>query len=72
MRKQVESGVGVDDGEFSKSSWGTYINRRVSGFKNDPERDLPINYRGNDAERLESRADPVYELPVTVSYVEAN
>ena len=33
VHKQTDVGVDVvDDGEFSKSSWGTYINQRVSGF----------------------------------------
>ena len=53
VRKQHEAGVDVvDDGEFSKSSWGTYINQRVSGFKHDAERDMAINYTGQDSERF--------------------
>ncbi|HEU0075179.1 MAG TPA: cobalamin-independent methionine synthase II family protein [Dehalococcoidia bacterium] len=53
VRHQVEAGIDVvDDGEFSKSSWGTYINQRVSGFKPDPERDMAINYTGRDSERF--------------------
>jgi 5-methyltetrahydropteroyltriglutamate--homocysteine methyltransferase len=53
VHRQVEAGVDVvDDGEFSKSSWGTYINQRVSGFQPDPERDMAINYTGRDAERF--------------------
>jgi 5-methyltetrahydropteroyltriglutamate--homocysteine methyltransferase len=53
VRKQAEAGVDVvDDGEFSKSSWGTYINQRVSGFKSDPERDMAINYTGQDSDRF--------------------
>jgi 5-methyltetrahydropteroyltriglutamate--homocysteine methyltransferase len=53
VRKQAEAGVDVvDDGEFSKSSWGTYINQRVSGFKHDAERDMAINYTGQDLERF--------------------
>ncbi len=53
VRKQAEAGIDVvDDGEFSKSSWGTYINQRVSGFKHDPERDMAINYTGRDSERF--------------------
>jgi 5-methyltetrahydropteroyltriglutamate--homocysteine methyltransferase len=53
VRKQSEAGIDVvDDGEFSKSSWGTYINSRVSGFKHDPERYMAINYTGQDAERF--------------------
>lgn len=53
VKKQATAGVDVvDDGEFSKSSWGTYINQRVSGFKPDPERDMAINYTGQDAERF--------------------
>jgi 5-methyltetrahydropteroyltriglutamate--homocysteine methyltransferase len=53
VRRQSEVGVDVvDDGEFSKSSWGTYINQRVSGFKHDPERDMVINYTGQDSERF--------------------
>src|SRR5262249_20253789 len=53
VRQQARSGVDVvDDGEFSKSSWGTYINSRVSGFARDPERDMAINYTGKDSERF--------------------
>jgi 5-methyltetrahydropteroyltriglutamate--homocysteine methyltransferase len=53
VREQADAGVDVvDDGEFSKSSWGTYINQRVSGFKHDPERDMAINYTGKDSERF--------------------
>jgi 5-methyltetrahydropteroyltriglutamate--homocysteine methyltransferase len=53
IAKQAEAGIDiVDDGEFSKSSWGTYINSRVSGFKHDPERYMAINYTGRDAERF--------------------
>ena len=53
VRKQSDAGVDVvDDGEFSKSSWGTYINQRVSGFKHDPERDMAINYTGQDSDRF--------------------
>jgi len=53
VRKQAEAGIDVvDDGEFSKSSWGTYINQRVSGFKHDPERDMAINYTGRDSQRF--------------------
>lgn len=53
VRKQAEAGIDVvDDGEFSKSSWGTYINQRVSGFKHDPERDMAINYTGKDSDRF--------------------
>jgi 5-methyltetrahydropteroyltriglutamate--homocysteine methyltransferase len=53
VRLQAQVGVDVvDDGEFSKSSWGTYINQRVSGFTHDPNRRVPINYRGRDAERF--------------------
>lgn len=52
VRKQVEAGVDVvDDGEFSKSSWGTYINQRVTGFEQQDGRTQPINYRGRDTER---------------------
>ena len=53
VRRQAEAGIDVvDDGEFSKSSWGTYINQRVAGFRNDPERDMAINYTGRDSERF--------------------
>src|SRR5262245_35427863 len=53
VRNQADAGVDIpDDGEFSKSSWGTYINERVSGFQRDPERMMAINYTGQDAERF--------------------
>ena len=53
VKKQAEVGLDVvDDGEFSKSSWGTYINQRVSGFKHDAERDMAINYTGRDSDRF--------------------
>ena len=50
---QAKTGIDIpDDGEFSKSSWGTYINDRVSGFQRDPDRMMAINYTGRDAERF--------------------
>jgi 5-methyltetrahydropteroyltriglutamate--homocysteine methyltransferase len=53
VRRQAEAGIDVvDDGEFSKSSWGTYINQRVEGFQHDAERDMAINYTGLDSERF--------------------
>jgi 5-methyltetrahydropteroyltriglutamate--homocysteine methyltransferase len=53
VNKQHEAGIDiVDDGEFSKSSWGTYINQRVSGFQRDDERMMAINYTGKDSERF--------------------
>jgi 5-methyltetrahydropteroyltriglutamate--homocysteine methyltransferase len=53
VRKQVTVGIDiVDDGEFSKSSWGTYINGRVTGFQRQEGRSQPINYRGRDSERF--------------------
>ena len=53
VRRQADAGIDVvDDGEFSKLSWGTYINRRVSGFKHDAERDMAINYTGQDSDRF--------------------
>jgi 5-methyltetrahydropteroyltriglutamate--homocysteine methyltransferase len=53
VRKQVEVGIDIiDDGEFSKSSWGTYINGRVTGFERQEGRSQPINYRGRDSDRF--------------------
>jgi len=53
VRKRAETGIDVvDDGEFSKSSWGTYINSRVTGFQHDLECDMAINYTGQDSERF--------------------
>jgi len=53
VNTQHQTGIDiVDDGEFSKSSWGTYINQRVSGFQRDPERMMAINYTGKDADRF--------------------
>ena len=53
VRRQAEAGIDVvDDGEFSKSSWATYINQRVSGFKHDAGRDMAINYTGRDSDRF--------------------
>src|SRR5215217_1499174 len=50
---QRDAGVDIpDDGEFSKVSWGTYINDRVSGFQRDPERMMAINYTGRDSDRF--------------------
>jgi hypothetical protein len=52
-RAQAEVGIDVvSDGEFSKASWGTYSNRRVAGFRHDPERPMAIDYTGRDAERF--------------------
>ena len=54
MRQQATRGVDVvDDGEFSKSSWGTYINERVFGFHDaTPNRDMAINYTVATPERF--------------------
>jgi 5-methyltetrahydropteroyltriglutamate--homocysteine methyltransferase len=53
VQAQANAGVDIpDDGEFSKSSWGTYINERVSGFQRDPDRMMAINYTGQDSERF--------------------
>ena len=53
VRNQAEAGIDVvDDGEYSKSSWGTYINQRVSGFEHDAGRDMAINYTGQDSDRF--------------------
>lgn len=39
VRKQAELGIDiVDDGEFGKPGFVTYVNERLSGFEVDPER----------------------------------
>ena len=50
VRDQSQAGIDVvDDGEFSKASWATYINGRVSGFKFDPDRYMAYNFTGLDS-----------------------
>jgi 5-methyltetrahydropteroyltriglutamate--homocysteine methyltransferase len=50
VRDQVAAGIDVpDDGEFSKASWATYINDRISGFQHDPDRLQDYNFTGRDS-----------------------
>jgi len=53
VRRQVEIGIDIpSDGEFSKSSWATYILDRISGFEIRPDRMQPLVWLGRDRDRF--------------------
>lgn len=53
VRKQVETGIDIaNDGEFGKSSWSTYILKRISGFQIRPSQLRPLVWLGRDRERF--------------------
>lgn len=53
VRRQVEVGIDiVNDGEFGKSSWGSYILERITGFEHRPDDRRIPEWIGADAERF--------------------
>jgi 5-methyltetrahydropteroyltriglutamate--homocysteine methyltransferase len=53
VRKQAEVGLDIiNDGEFGKESWATYILKRFTGFKTDRSRLRPSVWIGSDLERF--------------------
>jgi 5-methyltetrahydropteroyltriglutamate--homocysteine methyltransferase len=53
VRRQAEIGIDiVDDGEFGKDSWATYILGRISGFERRPEELRPAEWLGRERERF--------------------
>jgi len=50
---QVETGLDVvNDGEYGKSSWSSYILERITGFEIHPERRKPLVLLGRDRDRF--------------------
>src|SRR5690606_1879278 len=53
VRRQREVGVDiVNDGEFGKSSWASYILQRISGFEIREDVRMPLRWLGRDRERF--------------------
>ncbi len=53
VRAQVKAGIDiVNDGEFGKYSWSTYILERISGFEVRPEQMRPVEWLGRERERF--------------------
>jgi 5-methyltetrahydropteroyltriglutamate--homocysteine methyltransferase len=53
VRRQAEAGIDIiDDGEFGKDSWGTYILGRISGFERRPHELRPVEWLGRERERF--------------------
>ncbi|WP_404710839.1 epoxyalkane--coenzyme M transferase [Sphingomonas sp. MMS24-J13] len=53
VRRQVEVGIDVvNDGEFGKSSWASYILERITGFEHRPNDRRVPEWIGADAERF--------------------
>jgi 5-methyltetrahydropteroyltriglutamate--homocysteine methyltransferase len=52
VRQQADAGIDiVNDGEFGKSSWASYVLDRVSGFER-TDKVLPVHWLGRDLERF--------------------
>ncbi len=53
VRRQKQAGIDiVSDGEFSKSSWSSYVLQRMTGFEIRPDELRPIHWLGRDIERF--------------------
>ncbi|HEY7390206.1 MAG TPA: cobalamin-independent methionine synthase II family protein [Bryobacteraceae bacterium] len=53
VREQVDAGIDVvNDGEFAKSGWSTYVLQRISGFEIRPDQLRPLVWLGRDRERF--------------------
>jgi 5-methyltetrahydropteroyltriglutamate--homocysteine methyltransferase len=53
VRQQVDLGIDVvNDGEFGKSSWASYILERISGFEIRENEPKPAEWLGRDRERF--------------------
>jgi 5-methyltetrahydropteroyltriglutamate--homocysteine methyltransferase len=53
VRQQVAIGLDiVNDGEYGKSGWATYILERISGFEIRKDRPKPLEWLGRDRERF--------------------
>jgi 5-methyltetrahydropteroyltriglutamate--homocysteine methyltransferase len=52
VRQQADAGIDiVNDGEFGKSSWASYVLDRISGFER-TDKVLPVHWLGRDLERF--------------------
>lgn len=53
VRRQIEAGIDiVNDGEFGKDSWATYVLGRISGFELRPDQIRAVEWLGRDRERF--------------------
>jgi 5-methyltetrahydropteroyltriglutamate--homocysteine methyltransferase len=53
VRQQADAGIDiVNDGEFAKSSWASYVLDRISGFEPVTGKVLPVHWLGRDLERF--------------------
>jgi 5-methyltetrahydropteroyltriglutamate--homocysteine methyltransferase len=53
VRRQAEVGLDVvNDGEFGKDSWGSYVLKRVSGFELRREELRPVEWLGRERDRF--------------------
>jgi 5-methyltetrahydropteroyltriglutamate--homocysteine methyltransferase len=51
VRRQAEAGIDiVNDGEFGKDSWASYVLARVSGFEHRPDELRPLEWLGRERE----------------------
>jgi 5-methyltetrahydropteroyltriglutamate--homocysteine methyltransferase len=53
VRRQAAAGIDIiDDGEYGKDSWATYILGRISGFERRLEKLRPVEWLGSERERF--------------------
>lgn len=53
VRRQADAGIDIiDDGEFGKESWATYILGRISGFERRPNELRPVEWLGREREKF--------------------
>ncbi|HLI82905.1 MAG TPA: cobalamin-independent methionine synthase II family protein [Bryobacteraceae bacterium] len=53
VRRQVDAGIDIiNDGEYAKSGWSSYVLGRISGFEIRPEQLRPLIWLGRDRERF--------------------
>ncbi len=66
VRKQVAVGLDVvNDGEFGKAGWSTYILERVSGFEVRPHEPRPLAWLGRDRERFPEAVAAEFPMAAT-------
>ncbi|HVV94095.1 MAG TPA: cobalamin-independent methionine synthase II family protein [Hyphomicrobiales bacterium] len=53
VKRQAEVGLDIiNDGEFGKENWATYVLKRMSGFEIRPDQKRPLYWLGRDLERF--------------------
>ena len=53
VRQQLAVGLDiVNDGEFGKANWATYILERIEGFELRPQQLRPVEWLGSDGTRF--------------------